>query len=97
MESTLGEAAMESTFEGQSPEILYPCIWSYQVIGVDEALLRAAVLEVVGDLPHTLRPGNVSKGGKYRSLGLEARVETELERLRIFECLSKHPAIRFVL
>ena len=88
---------MESTFEGQSPEILYPCIWTYQVIGIDETALRAAVVEVVGDLQFELRAGNVSKGGKYRSLGLEARVETEVERLRIFEKLSKHPAVRFVI
>ncbi len=88
---------MESSFEGRKPEILYPCIWSYQVIGADELELRAAVREVIGDAPYTLKTGNVSPGGKYRSLGLDARVEDESERLAIFERLSKHPAIRFVL
>ena len=88
---------MESFFEGRKPEILYPCIWSYQVIGVDEERLRDAVREVIGEAPYTLRPGHVSKGGKYRSLGLDTRVEDEPERLRIFDLLSKHPAIRFVL
>ncbi len=88
---------MESSFEGHKPEILYPCIWSYTVIGVDEAVLRDAVGSVLGAIPHSLKPGNVSKGGKYRSLALEARVEDELERLRIFDLLSKHPAVRFVL
>jgi hypothetical protein len=88
---------MESTFEGQSPEILYPCIWTYQVIGLDEAGIRAAVREVVGDLPHTLQPGHVNKVRKSRSMGLEARVESEVERLRIFDRLSKHPSIRFVI
>jgi putative lipoic acid-binding regulatory protein len=88
---------MESSFEGQKPEILYPCIWAYQVIGADEEKLRAAVLEVVGERQHKLEPGNVSPGGKYRSMGLQARVEDERERLEIFERLSKHPAIRFVL
>ena len=88
---------MESSFEGRKPEILYPCIWAYQVIGTDEDRLREAVLEVLGDAPHTLKPGRMSRGGKYRSLGLETRVEDEPERLRIFDRLSKHPAIRFVL
>ncbi len=88
---------MESSFEGRKPEILYPCIWSYQVIGIDEELLREAIGEVLGDLQHVVKPGHSSSGGKYRSLGLEARVEDELERLKIFDRLSKHPAIRFVL
>ena len=88
---------MESSFEGQRPEILYPCIWTYQLIAIDEEKLRAAVLEVIGDAPHALRSGHVSRGGKYRSLALEIRVEDEPERLRIFERLSKHPAIRFVI
>jgi putative lipoic acid-binding regulatory protein len=88
---------MHSSFEGRKPEILYPCIWAYQVIGTDEALLRAAVVEVVGKLDHTLELGNVSPGGKYLSLGLQARVEDEEQRLLIFDLLSKHPAIRFVL
>ena len=88
---------MESSFEGLRPEILYPCIWSYQIIGADEQQLRAAVGEVIGESPHTLKAGNVSPGGKYRSLGLETRVEDERERLAIFVRLSKHPAIRFVL
>ena len=88
---------MESSFEGRKPEILYPCLWAYQIIGADEDLLRAAVLEVLGGAPHVLKPGNVSPGGKYRSLGMETRVEDEQERLAIFDRLSKHPAIRFVL
>lgn len=88
---------MESSFEGRRPEILYPCLWPYQVIGSDEQALRAAVLEVIGEAPHNWKPGHVSKGGKYRSLGLELRVEDEAERLAVFERLSRHPAIRFVL
>ena len=88
---------MESSFEGHKPEILYPCLWSYQVIGTDESLLRAAVLEVIGSARHNWKPGHVSTGGKYVSLGLELRVEDETERLSVFERLARHPAIRFVI
>ena len=88
---------MESSFEGLKPEILYPCNWSYQLIGADEPELRAAVREVIGETQHSVEFGNVSKGGKYRSLQLQVRVENESERLAIFERLSKHPAIRFVI
>jgi putative lipoic acid-binding regulatory protein len=83
--------------EGRKPIIEYPCTWTYQVIGLDEQRLRAAVAEVIGDVPHTLNCGNVSKGGKYLSLGLEMRVEDETHRLRIFQRLAAHPSIRFVI
>ena len=88
---------MESNFEGRKPEILYPCLWSYQVIGTDEQSLRAAVLDVIGPAPHNWHPGRASTGGKYISLGLELRVEDDAERLAVFKRLSTHPSIRFVL
>lgn len=88
---------MKSDFDGKKAEIHYPCQWSYQVIGLDEILLREAVASVIGSVPYTLGPGHTSSGGKYRSLALEAKVESEEERLRVFDLLSKHPAIRFVL
>lgn len=84
-------------FDDRKPEIAYPCPWTYRIIGLDEAHLRVAVVEVVGETPHTLRPGNTSNGGKYRSLNLELQVEDETHRLRIFQTLSTHPAIRFVI
>lgn len=84
-------------FEGRKPEIDYPCPWTYRVIGLDEARLRVAVVEIVGDAPHSLRSGNTSGGGKYVSMGLEIEVRDEAHRLRIFESLSTHPEIRFVI
>jgi putative lipoic acid-binding regulatory protein len=83
--------------EGRKPQIDYPCDWSYKVIGLDEEELRKAVAEVIGDVRHKLERGNVSPGGKYLSLELELRVEDEAHRLRIFQRLSTHPSIRFVI
>ena len=85
------------SFEGRKPEIAYPCTWSYQVIGLDEARLRVAILEVIGDVPHTVRQGNASTGGKYVSLGLDVSVVDEGQRLSIFQRLSAHALIRFVI
>lgn len=85
------------SFDDRKPEIEYPCTWSYKVIGLDEALLRTAIGEVIGGLPHTLKDGNVSEGGKYLSLGLELVVVDEAQRLHIFERLAEHPSIRFVI
>jgi putative lipoic acid-binding regulatory protein len=83
--------------DGKKPLIEYPCSWTYQVIGLDEQALRQAAAEVLGDVQHTLRSGNTSKGGKYLSLGLVVQVRDEGQRLRIFELLSAHSAVRFVL
>lgn len=85
------------SLDGRKPDITYPCSWSYKVIGLDEGALRLAVAEVVGDCVHTLSAGNESAGGKYVSLGLEAQVADEAQRLDIFKRLAAHPAIRFVI
>jgi putative lipoic acid-binding regulatory protein len=85
------------SFEGRKPDIQYPCDWSYQVIGLDEQQLRKAVAEVIGDVKHVLARGNTSSGGKYVSLGLVLQVQDESQRLEIFQRLSAHPSIRFVI
>jgi len=85
------------SLDGRKPEITYPCSWTYKVIGLDEASLRLAVAEVVGDCVHTLTAGNESAGGKYVSLALDAQVEDEAQRLEIFKRLAQHPAVRFVI
>jgi putative lipoic acid-binding regulatory protein len=85
------------SLDGRKPEIAYPCAWSYNVIGLDEAALRLAVAEVVGDRTHSVAPGNSSAGGKYVSLALEVRVADEAQRLSVFERLAGHPSIRFVI
>jgi putative lipoic acid-binding regulatory protein len=83
--------------DGSKPLIDYPCNWSYRVIGIDEPKMRQAVAEVIGDVPHDLTTGNASSGSKYVSLGLETRVDDEAQRLRLFQRLSSHPDIRFVI
>jgi putative lipoic acid-binding regulatory protein len=89
-------SARMDPIEGQ-PQIDYPCPWSYQLIGPDEELLRRAVRDVIGDLPHTLSSGKTSSGGKYISLGLEIVVTDARHRLQVFDQLAKHPAVRFVI
>jgi len=84
------------TFDNEKPEIRYPCAWSYRLIGVDEARLRAVVREIMGDLEHTLSLANESSKGHYRSMALETVVRDEAQRLAIFESLSRHPDVRFV-
>jgi putative lipoic acid-binding regulatory protein len=79
------------------PEIDYPTLWSYQVIGSDEARVRGAVAEVVLEREHTLRLTKTSRTGKYCSLLLELVVVDEADRLALFEALAAHDDVRIVL
>ena len=83
-------------FDERKPEIDYPCPWSYRIIGSDEAQMRVAVREIVGERDYKLELSNESHGGKYRSLELEVVVVDEAQRLAIFDALRKHAQIRFV-
>lgn len=79
------------------PEITYPRPWDYTVIGLDAQKMRDAVKEVIGDEAYTIKPSHKSTGGKYVSLAMETIVLDEAMRVRIFEELRNHDAIRMVL
>ena len=79
------------------PQIEYPITWSYQLIGSDEAQMREAVASIVAARAHTLELSNTSRTGKYCSLRLEIEVADEADRLALFQALSKHTAVRFLL
>ncbi len=85
------------TFEGQTPEIHYPCTWTFRIIGADEGALRVAVLEIIGETEHTLVLANQSSHGRFRSLELELVVRDDAHRLGIYEALGRHKAVRLVL
>ncbi|MFH2008538.1 MAG: DUF493 domain-containing protein [bacterium] len=78
-------------------ELDYPCPWSYKIIGADESQLRALIAGLVGDRAHTASLSNRSRSGKYTSLTLSLTVTDEADRLALFESLSRHPAVKFVL
>ena len=82
---------------GCRPEIDYPCLWQYRLIGSDEAALRAALAACVEVERCVLAPGNRSSGGRYVSLVLELMVASEAERLDLYSRLAAHPDIRMVL
>jgi len=79
------------------PDIEYPCSWIYKVIGTDEPLLRAMIAELLGARAHDLRLSRHSAKGKFTSLRLELTVTDGADRLRIFNALASHPAVRVVL
>ena len=79
------------------PRIDYPTRWGYRIVGTSEEAMRAHVLALLGDVEHELVLGNRSRGGKYVSLHLSLVVRDEAQRLAIYDHLTRHDAIRFVV
>ncbi len=84
-------------FEGQSPEIDYPCRWSYRIIGTCADSIRSLVVTVAGDDAHDLEPSRASSSGKYVSFKLTLLVRDEAHRHEIFHALAVHETVRHVL
>jgi hypothetical protein len=76
------------------PEISYPCIWSYKVIGEDRELLKEAILVACAPDPVQISYSRSSRGGKYHSLEARIEVRDEESRLAIFARLKSHPAVK---
>jgi len=75
----------------------FPCHWTYTLFGADEAKLRGAVASTVGKLDHTLELSHESKAGRYRSMQLRVLVPDDGRRLSLFQALSEHPDVLYVL
>jgi putative lipoic acid-binding regulatory protein len=88
---------LDNFLDGRKPEIDYPCLWTYRIIGWDEPRIRAAVMELVGELEHKLVLARESSTGKYRTLQLEITVRDEEHRHTLFARIAKHPDVRFVI
>jgi uncharacterized protein len=83
--------------ENKKPQIDYPCKWSYKIIGDNIKEMVSAVEEVMVDLEYDLTPSNISRKGKYFSLNIIVVVPSEVMRDLIFQNLTKHAAIKFVM
>ncbi len=81
----------------EEPEIHYPTSWSYTLIGAELSQLENAAKEIIGQRSFSFRPSKSSSGGKYFSAKLECTVESETERLGIYEGLKGHSKIKMVL
>ncbi len=82
---------------GCRPEIDYPCVWQYKVIGTNRKALCEAIAAYLGDAPYSVSDSRVSRGGRYISLNLEVTVYSDFNRLRLYEVLGAHPAIKVIL
>ena len=78
-------------------KIKYPCDWEYRIVGLDEAALKNAAAQVMGDKKYDISFSNISKTGKYFSLSVKTFVENEEIRNTLYTAFAKHPAIKTVL
>lgn len=74
--------------EGKKPKIDYPCEWKYKIV-VDETLpAKEEVEKLLGDKKFTIAESHKSSHGKYESYNISLEVESEEERLKIFDALK---------
>jgi len=79
------------------PEILYPTQWHYRIIGTTEEPIRNVIDSVMGGKNYNVALSNQSSGGKYLSFLLTTVVDSEEERVSIFESLKASDEIKMVL
>lgn len=93
---TSSKTGKATTDAAQKPEITYPCVWLYKVIGEDSGTMTRAITTICPDTLSIL-PSKTSGGGKYCSLNVEIKVADEANRLAIYQNLKNHFAIKMVL
>ena len=81
----------------EQPEIKYPCQWTYRIIGMKEEQLRNIIKVCLGTKKYELTAGNTSSKGKYISLNLETRVNSQKQRDEIFKRLSQNPEVKMII
>lgn len=81
----------------EKPEIEYPCEWGYKLIGRDKAKLEASVFDIVGKRAYQTRAGNSSSKGKFHTVNMTCKVESEVDRNQIFKAFSDHKDVKMVI
>lgn len=79
------------------PEIPYPCQWSYRIVGLSEAGVRALILEVLGEQAHSIQGVRPSSQGSYVAVTISVDVRDEAHRLGIYNQLLASEIVKVVL
>jgi putative lipoic acid-binding regulatory protein len=83
--------------QDKKPQIDYPCVWDYKVIGEDHALIPQNIEIILENFEFSHRKANKSASGKYTSFYVSVRVSSEMERNHIFGMLQKIPTVKIVI
>ena len=81
----------------KTPEITYPCNWSYKVISSDKEYIARTIPELLESREYEFAESNQSSTGKYTSFSISLRVSSEAERNNIFNILKCLPSVKMVL
>lgn len=93
-----GEAKVEFIKDKKEKlELVYPCSWTYKVIGYEKEALQKAIRDVLDEREHKLTHSNASKSGKYVSMNLDMLIHNDEDRTFIFEALKNHQNVKMVL
>lgn len=87
----------DKPFGNKKPEILYPCVWQYKVIGLDKERITRAIREIVAPVPVTIRFSHSSSNGKYHSFNAEIEIQDDEARVSFYRAFHAHPDIKVVL
>lgn len=79
------------------PELSYPCLWVYKLVGRDMEHLRNAAAAALSGRTYMAQPSRSSKSGAYHCLNIEMTVGNEPDRLSCYEKLRRHPDVIMVL
>ena len=79
------------------PQIDYPCIWRYRVIGLSKDNVLLAIMQVFGGNADISKVEHVSSHGKYVALNCSIEVQNDAERLSYFDGLTQQPGIIMVI
>ncbi|MEN8258642.1 MAG: DUF493 domain-containing protein [Thermodesulfobacteriota bacterium] len=88
---------MSSCLTNKKPEIDYPCLWQYKVIGTAKHEILEAISSVIGEMEHSISESKSSSKGKYLSINLEIMVDSEDMRNLIFKKLQSHPNLKMII
>ncbi|MGH7786734.1 MAG: DUF493 domain-containing protein [Candidatus Binatia bacterium] len=82
-----------------APESLeeFPCLYTFKIFGRESATfaerVRVIIAETLGPVPSEAVSARASSGGKYLSLTIVVRVETQAQLERVYQDLRADPAV----
>jgi len=62
-----------------------------------EQIKQACIFDIVGERAYKTKGGNSSSKGKFHSINMTCKVETELDRNTIFKAFSDHKEVKMVI
>jgi uncharacterized protein len=78
-------------------EMDYPCWWGYATVGPDEGQMRKALEAVLKEREYTLNLAKVSSKGKYCSIRVKVLVNSQEERICLYNQMASLEGIKIVL